>query len=232
MLILLLACEAPKAPVPTPAVEPTPAPVEPVAPTEPTEPEAPAFSAEILELPEDLRERMIGVSWHEGCPVPLDDLRLIRVTHWGFDDQVHQGELVVAGEHTAVYVDVLRTAFEASWPIERMEPVSEYGGDDVRSMDANNTSAFNCRAITGGTRYSEHSYGHAIDLNPLRNPYISRSGNVQPDGGQAYVDRDAEFAGKIAADGPIVAAFGAHGWGWGGNWTTTKDYQHFSVNGR
>ena len=230
MIWMAIACEAPKAPPAPPVVEPEP--TEPAAPTPDVEPEVPVFEAVISELPADLRAQMVGRSWHEGCPVPLDDLRLIRATHWDFEGQVRQGELVVAGEHTAVFVDVLRTAFEVSWPIERMEPVSQYDGDDVRSMDANNTSAFNCRAITGGTRYSEHSYGHAIDLNPLRNPYISRSGNVQPEGGRAYVDRDAEFLGKIAADGPIVAAFAAHGWGWGGSWTTTKDYQHFSVNGR
>lgn len=228
MMLLVFACEATEVQPPAPVVEPVPAAVEPTRPVV----EEPAFSATILAIPEDLRAQMVGVSWHEGCPVPLDDLRLIRATHWDLQGRVQQGELVVAGEHAAVFVDVLRAAFEAAWPIERMEPVSRYGGDDVRSMDANNTSAFNCRAVTGGTRYSEHSYGHAIDLNPLRNPYVSRSGRVQPDGGRAYLDRDADFPGKIAADGPIVAAFAAHGWGWGGSWTTTKDYQHFSVNGR
>ena len=131
-----------------------------------------------------------------------------------------------------IYTDVFRQAFQAHFPIERIEPVHLYGGDDDRSMEANNTSAFNCRLKTSGTSYSEHSWGHAVDINPLRNPYVTGSGRVYPPEGAEYVDRTRDFPGKIDEDGVVVQAFDAHGWGWGGRWNSSKDYQHFSATGR
>jgi hypothetical protein len=112
-----------------------------------------------------------------------------------------------------------------------MEPVDVYDGDDNRSMAANNTSAFNCRAVTGGSSWSEHSYGTAIDINPLRNPYV-RGGTVLPPEGSAYADRGLDEPGMIHAGDEVVETFGAHGWIWGGTWDSTKDYQHFSTSGR
>ena len=98
-------------------------------------------------------------------------------------------------------------------------------------MDDNNSSAFNCRNVTGGTAFSEHSYGAAIDLNPVQNPYV-RSGTVLPAAGAAYLSRSAYRKGMILAPGPVTGAFKTIGWGWGGDFTGLKDYQHFSQSGR
>jgi hypothetical protein len=137
----------------------------------------------------------------------------------------------VATEHAEAMVGVFRALFEARFPIRRMRPAYEYGGSDDASMADDNTSAFNCRAVTGGTGFSEHSYGHAIDINTVENPYIYGE-RVLPPAGAPYVDRSDERPGMILADGPVVAAFTALGWGWGGSWQRVKDYQHFSRTGR
>ena len=109
--------------------------------------------------------------------------------------------------------------------------VEAFGGSDDASMAANNTSAFNCRKATGGTSWSEHSYGRAIDVNPVQNPYVKGS-LVLPQSGSAYVDRSRTIPGMIRAGDAVVRAFAAQGWAWGGTWTSLKDYQHFSTTGR
>ena len=98
-------------------------------------------------------------------------------------------------------------------------------------MAANNTSAYNCRRTTGGTAWSEHAHGRALDLNPVQNPYV-RGTTVLPLAGRAYVDRARPRPGMVRAGDPVVRAFAAVGWEWGGSWTGSKDYQHFSANGR
>jgi hypothetical protein len=189
-------------------------------------PPAPTMRWEASSLPGPIRDEMIGVSWRSGCPVGLDDLRLVVLTHRGFDGRLHRGELVV---HRSVVGD-LRTVFEAlyedDFPLQRVIRVDRYGGDDDRSMAANNTHAFNCRTITGGSRWSEHAYGTAIDLNPIQNPYV-RNDTVLPEEGREYRDRSDVRAGMIVEGGVVVEAFDAVGWDWGGRWQTLKDHQHF-----
>lgn len=119
----------------------------------------------------------------------------------------------------------------AKFPVARMQPVSRFGGDDARSMAANNSSAFNRRAVTGGTTWSEHSYGRAIDLNPHQNPYV-RGATVVPAAGRSYLDRADVRPGMLVHSGPAVAAFRAVVWGWGGAWRGERDYQHVSATGR
>jgi hypothetical protein len=128
-------------------------------------------------------------------------------------------------------VRIMGFLFEAGFPIDRMEPVDVYDGDDDLSMAANNTSAFNCRAVTGGSRWSEHSYGMAIDVNPLVNPYVT-GGIVLPPEGAEFADRSLDTQGMIHDGDVVVTAFGDHGWHWGGYWSSPKDYQHFSTSGR
>ncbi len=111
-----------------------------------------------------------------------------------------------------------------------MRLVDDFGGSDDASMAADNTSAFNCRPVTGGGGFSEHSYGTAIDLNPVQNPYVSGD-LVLPEPGRGYLDR-APGSGVIRAGDPTVATFAASGWTWGGTWSGPVDYQHFSVSGR
>lgn len=176
---------------------------------------------------------MTGVSWKEGCPVPLADLVRIEMNHIDLDGEIRRGVLVV---HRGVAEPVV-SAFEAAWdarfPIARMEPVDAFGASDQRSMNANNTSAFNCRPITGGSSWSEHSYGRAIDINPVQNPYVSASGRtVLPAAARDYLDRTDERPGMLTADSALVQAFERAGWRWGGKWSRTKDYQHVSESGR
>lgn len=169
----------------------------------------------------------LGKSWHEGCPVGPDQLRLIKMSVLGFDGKVYRGELIVAAAVAREVVGTFADLYYDRFPIERMETVDKYDADDDASMAANNTSAFNCRAITGGTAWSNHSYGRAIDINTVQNPYISSSGTVYPPNGAPYVDRTRTDPGLIHAGDSTVQAFEARGWEWGGYWDTPIDYQHF-----
>jgi len=187
----------------------------------------PSFQARVAPIPASYRL----TSWRPGCPVPRGDLRLVTVTHWGFDGRVHQGRLIVAASGAPAVVQALRALFAARFPIRRMELVERFGASDRRSMAADNTSAFNCRPVEGGTSWSEHAYGLAIDVNPLENPYV-RGRQVLPPAGRAYLDRSLWRLGMIHRGDRAVRAFAAAGWSWGGAWRSLKDYQHFSANGR
>ena len=174
----------------------------------------------------------IAASWRPGCPVAPSDLRLVTVRHWGFDGRARDGELVVHARDADVLVAVFERLFVERFAIEQIRLVDDFGGDDNRSMAANNTSAFNCRRATGSSRWSEHAFGRAVDINPVQNPFVTASGAVLPPNGTPHSRRDAATPGLITSDGPVVAAFRAVGWGWGGDWSPGKDYQHFSASGR
>ena len=162
----------------------------------------------------------------------LQDLRYVTVTYVGFDGDSRTGELVVHRSVASDVVEVFRTLHAEGFPIRSMRLVDDFGADDDASMAADNTSAFNCRPSTGSPgEWSQHSYGRAIDLNPRENPYVS-GGTVLPPNGAAYVDRTRSGRGLVRPDGPVVTAFAAIGWTWGGTYTSVKDYQHFSANGR
>jgi len=190
-----------------------------------------SFSSTIAPLDAAHRARMAQVAMHEGCPVGFDALALLQVSYWNDDGAIAQGELVVAQEHAASLRAVFARLFALRFPIHSVRLIDDFGGSDDASMAANNTSAFNCRPIAGGTSWSRHSYGAASDLNPLVNPYV-KGARVLPPAGAPYVDRAAQAPGLIRADDDVVKAFGAQGWKWGGAWTSLQDYQHFSVSGR
>ena len=173
----------------------------------------------------------LSASWRPGCPLPVGQLRLLRVSHWGFDGRVHEGRLVVDEAVVDDVTAVFQSLFDAQFPIEKMEPVDVYGGSDDASGAANNTSAFNCRLATGGTGWSQHAYGRAIDVNPVQNPYL-RGDVVLPVASARFLDRTRSDEGMIHYDDAAVRAFAAIGWPWGGRWSTLKDYQHFSLTGR
>lgn len=176
-------------------------------------------------------KRMTGVSWRPGCPVPLRDLRLLRLTHRRFDGTVATGRLVVHRDVAREVVAAFRRLYAARFPIRRMVPVDAYGASDFRSIEADNTSAFNCRFVDGTTRWSEHAYGRAIDVNPIENPYVS-GGRTSHPASRPYAERSRRRPGMAYEGGVLVRAFDAIGWGWGGRWTSVKDYQHFSLSGR
>ena len=192
----------------------------------------PAFVFQVAPLDEAVRARVDGSSWRPGCPVPLDELRYVTVSHWGFDGGVSVGELVVNQDVTADLEVIFRSLFEARYPIRSMRLVDDFGADDYTSIEADNSSAFNCRPRTGSTsEWSEHSFGRAIDINPLENPYVSTSGTTTHPRSQPYLDRTNVRTGMIVAGDAVVTAFASRGWGWGGVWDPPIDYQHFSRNG-
>ena len=170
-------------------------------------------------------------SWHPGCPVAPAQLRRLRVSYWGFDGRAHTGELLAHRDATADLVTVFRRLFAAGYPIERMRITTVAERDAPPTGDGNTTGAFNCRPATGSTRWSEHAYGRAVDVNPFHNPYVA-GGLVLPELATAYTDRRKVRPGMITAGGPVVAAFRAVGWTWGGSWDSPKDHMHFTATGR
>jgi D-alanyl-D-alanine carboxypeptidase len=203
-----------------------------VASPEPASAGEPAFRARVERIDARTRRLMTGRSWHRGCPVPIRDLRLLSLRFWGFDRAVHHGHLVVHRRYAGEMVRVFRRLFRARFPLRRMRLVDRYGGDDLRSMKADNTSAFNCRWRAGSPGvWSQHAYGRAIDLNPVENPYVVAD-HVSPPAGRRFVDRSRRRRGMIHRHDAVVRAFRSVAWRWGGRWRRTVDYQHFSSNGR
>lgn len=170
-------------------------------------------------------------TWNEDCPVAADDLAWVRVVFHGFDGARHTGELLVHASVADDVVQVFHDLWRARFPIEEMRITTRAELDGDPTGDGNNTGAFTCRPVTGGSSYSEHAHGLAIDLNPFHNPYL-KGDVVLPELARAFLDRDDVRRGMITADGPVVAAFARIGWGWGGSWRSLKDYQHFSARNR
>ncbi|MDK9499488.1 M15 family metallopeptidase [Streptomyces katrae] len=190
---------------------------------------AAALAAQVSAVPAG----KLGASLRAGCPVPAERLRLVRMNHWGFDGRVHRGELVVHQDAVEPLLYVFGRALEARFPIRRMRVAADYGGDDLAAMADDNTSAFNCRPVTGDAgRLSRHSWGLAVDVNPVENPYVDRRGTVHPPAGRAHLRRDPARPGTITGDGVLARAFRRVGWHWGGEWWSSPDYQHFSADGR
>ena len=192
---------------------------------------SPAFRGTIERIDAAQAKRMAGVSWRAGCPVGLRDLRLLTLSHWGFDGKPRTGRLIVHRDAASQLVGVFRDLYAARLPIKKIVPIDAYGGSDFRSIEADNTSAFNCRYVEGTSRWSEHAYGRAIDVNPIENPYVS-GGRTSHPASTPYVDRSRRRPGMAYEGGALVGAFDDIGWGWGGHWSGVKDYQHFSASGR
>ncbi|HTW15991.1 MAG TPA: M15 family metallopeptidase [Nocardioides sp.] len=186
------------------------------------------FAAEVERAPDDVIARS---TWEPGCPVDRDELAWVRVTFHGFDGARHTGELLVASAASQALVGVFRELWRADFPLEEMRISTRADLDAPPTGDGNNTEAFVCRPVTGGTSYSEHAYGLALDLNSFQNPY-EKGEVVLPELASSYLDRDRVRPGMITPDGPVVRAFARIGWGWGGAWSSLKDYQHFSHNSR
>lgn len=184
------------------------------------------FQASYSTITQPLQERMC-YSWKENNPVPLEDLRYVTVSHWGFDGEVHQGELVVHKQVAFEVVAIFEALFKEQFPIEKMVLIDAYQADDDASMADNNSSAFCSRPITGRTDlFSNHSYGIAIDINPKINPYVKGS-LVLPASGKEFADRSHSVSGMIVEGEACYRIFKEKGWVWGGDWASLKDYQHF-----
>lgn len=188
------------------------------------------FSAE--RIPSNIKRRMTGVSWRKGCPVALSRLRYLRISHWTFDGRIRTGELIVHRDAVRTMRRVFSELHEAEFPIRRMRLIDDYDGSDFDSIEADNTSAFNCRERTGGGGWSEHAYGRAIDVNPIENPYVHADGTTSHRASKKYLDRSRWRKGMATRNGVLVRSFKDAGWGWGGDWPSPKDFQHFSRSGR
>jgi hypothetical protein len=230
------AIEASSSPTP---VEVSPSP-DAEAPPEPGgEEERTRFAGRISALPAPLAAEMRGTTWKPGCPVPLSELRLLRFNYWGFDGQVKRGPMVV---NTSVASDVLWVfgqLFDAQFPIKRVGLTREF--KEVRLETAPDTrrsvtASFNCRPVVtpagAGDTFSQHSFGLAVDVNPLQNPYVREDGWVRNRFARPYVDRSRNLLGMIREADVVVRSFAAVGWSWGGHWSGGKDYMHFSLAGR
>ena len=184
-----------------------------------------------------VKARMVkGGSWSQsrGCPVPLRNLRYIQVEYLGFDGKRHNGELIMHKAVARDTVEIFRELQVIRYPIKRMKLVSDYRASDWQSIEHDNTSAFNCRSATGSKKWSKHAYGRAIDINPIENPYISKSGRIAHKASQKYRKR-TNRGGVTPQDRAVLLPhskatkiFKKHGFSWGGDWSSIKDYQHFS----
>lgn len=182
------------------------------------------------ELSQEIKDRITGTSYPENCTVAYDELRYVSVLYWGFDGLTHTGELIVNQAIAQDIVDIFEELYDRKYPIEQMVLVDEYAADDNASMAADNTSSFNYRPIPDGSRLSLHSYGLAIDINPLYNPYIREVEGetvILPENGAIYADRTLDCEYYIRKDDICYNAFVSRGFTWGGDWKNQKDYQHF-----
>jgi len=188
----------------------------------------------ILLINTDIKNRMInGNSFKNNCPVSLKDLRYLSIKHIGFDGKDKIGELIVHKNISRDTLKIFNELYEIKYPIYKMKLVSNYKGDDWLSIEANNTSAFNCRSITGKkNKWSKHAYGKAIDINPIENPYISKKGYISHKNSLKYRNRNhnsqsLKDKAVLLKKDKAVKVFEKYGWKWGGDWITIKDYQHF-----
>lgn len=184
----------------------------------------------ISEIPDDIFAKMQGKSYKEDCTVPREDLRYVHVRHMGFDGEAKDGELVVNKAIADEVLAIFEELYKADYPIEKVRLVDEYDADDEASMSDNNSSAFNFRFISHTTRISKHGLGMAVDINTRYNPYVKTVDgklSIEPANGADYVDRSKDFQHKIDHEDLCYKLFKEHGFTWGGDWTHSKDYQHF-----
>jgi len=225
-------------PLPSPTINPTPMPTS--NPTSAPTPKPTSASGTIVvadgfsyrPLDAALKKRITGISYPANdpdCQIRYEDLRYIQLRHYNFEGQVSSGELIVHAKLAREVTEIFLALYQAKYPLTSVHLVDDYGEphDDTKSMEANNTSAFCYRTVTGSTTLSRHSLGAAIDINPMLNPYIDGD-RVAPANGAPYVDRTRDFAGKIDHDDLCYKLFTRRGWSWGGDWSGDKDYQHFS----
>jgi hypothetical protein len=219
---------APISPPPSPTSEPTQSPT--ITPGGMV-----ALNEDFYYIPlnDTIKTRITGMSYpsdDSDAAINYDDLRYIHILHVDFSGNTNEGELIVNKKVAKDVMEIFHALYEAEYPLTSVNLVDSYGeaADDNLSMAANNTSAFNYRVVAGSETLSLHSYGMAVDINPLLNPYVKRDGSVSPQSGEEYADRSVDFPGKIDHNDLCYKLFMEHGWTWGGDWKNSKDYQHFS----
>ena len=187
-------------------------------------------------LSDEIKERITGISYPEsGCTVPYEDLHYVGLLYVDFNGETQSGELICNKAIAQDMVEIFYELYLNDYRIERIRLIDEYGGDDTLSMEDNNTSCFNYRVVDGTDSLSKHALGCAIDINPFYNPYVVFNRPTQgetyisPKGSEIYADRSRSFPYKIDENDLCYRLFTAHGFTWGGNWNSSKDYQHFQI---
>ena len=186
-------------------------------------------------IPDSIWQLMQGRSYQLNPHIQRADLRYLRVLHYDYDGRTHQGELICNKHIASKLLTIFRELYEVRYPIQRITLPDNYDGDDERQMRANNTSCFNYRVVSDTKHLSKHSYGLAIDINPLYNPYVRYNKKdgyriVEPATGVPYIDRKKDFRYKITTEDLCYKLFIKHGFTWGGAWRSVKDYQHFEYH--
>ena len=178
-----------------------------------------------------LFKRIYGKSFKHNCSIKRDELRYLHLLHYTIDGSIKLGEMICHKDVAKDLINIFRQLYEAKYPIERMQLIDDYNADDITSMNHNNTTCFNYRAVAGSKKLSNHSMGKAVDINPLYNPYVKRradgSYKISPETGRKYADRSRNFKYKIDKDDLAYRLFTKYGFRWGGNYRSLKDYQHF-----
>jgi hypothetical protein len=205
----------------------------------PAEAERARFAGRISPIPPSLANEMRGTTWRPGCPVPLSGLRLLRFNYVGFDGEIKRGPMVANASVAEDVLSVFERLFEGEFPIKRVGLAREFKESRLEEDPHTRrsvTASFNCRVVVtpagAGTTFSQHSYGLAVDINPVQNPYVSSDGWVRNRFARPYVDRSRDLIGMIHEGDLVVRSFAAIGWEWGGRWSSGKDYMHFSFTGR
>ena len=187
-------------------------------------------------LSDSLRRYITGISYpaldgEETPEITFDELRYVHVLHYDFEGNSTEGELICNEYIAQDLVEIFYELYRNEYQVEKILLIDEYDGDDTASMEDNNTSCFNYRPVAGSASLSKHAYGLAIDINPFYNPYVTYTGNgeenISPVGASLYADRSLSFPYKIDENDLCYKLFTQHGFIWGGNWNSLKDYQHF-----
>jgi hypothetical protein len=196
------------------------------------------FAGRMSPLPTPLEDEMRGTTWHVGCPVPLSDLSLLRFNYWDLDGNVERGPMVVNSSAATHVLWVFEHLFDARFPLQHVALATAFNPKSLENhpnSHGSTTASFNCRPIVtpegAGPTYSQHSYGLAVDINPLQNPFVRSDGWTRNKFARPYVDRSASLPGMIHSGDVVTRSFAAIGWRWGGEWSGDKDYMHFSQTG-
>ena len=197
------------------------------------------FAGRISAIPVELADEMRGTTWRPGCPVPIADLRLLRFNYWGLHGEIKRGPVIVNASVAEDVLWVFRQLFDAGFPMKRVGLAREFHEARLESRPDSRrdvTASFNCRVVVtpagAGDEFSQHADGLAVDVGPLRNPFVRADGWVRNRFARPYVDRTRDLPGMIHDGDVVVRSFAAIGWAWGGRWSGDKDYMHFSLLGR
>ena len=186
-------------------------------------------------ITDEIKNRIVGISYPaEGSTeITLEELAYLNVLYNDFEGVVQTGELICNQYIALDLLEIFEELYRSGYQFEEISLIDKYDGDDTISMEHNNTSCFNYRIVDGTDHLSKHAYGLAIDINPFYNPYVvyNKDGSgetyISPKGSEAYVDRSKDFPYKIDENDLCYKLFTQHGFTWGGNWNSSKDYQHF-----